>query len=385
MIIGVDGNEANVKMKVGVSVYTFNLLKYFQKQANKNLQFKIFLRKPPLNDLPEENEYFQYKIIPGKILWSQIFLPLRLYLKKDVNVFFSPAHYLPRFCPIPTVVTIHDLSFLYYPKDFLITDLIKLRKWTRYSLKKAKKIIAVSKTTKKDIIKHYNISEEKIEVVYNGYEKKIKNQKSPPEADPPLAEKIKNTNQKSNILKKQYILYVGTLQPRKNLVTLIQAFQTFKRLNQEFKLVIAGKKGWLYQEIFNRVKALNLTNDVIFTDYISDNQLMSLYQNAFCFILPSFYEGFGIPILEAMSFGCPVICSFTSSLPEIGGDTCLYFDPSDANDLVEKMKILKENKNLRKELIKKGKERVKLFSWEKCAKETLDILKVTYEITNKKV
>ncbi len=358
MIIGVDGNEANVEMKVGVSVYTLNLLRYFQKQADKDCQFKIFLKKQPLKSLPKENRYFQYEVIPGKLLWSQIFLPFRLYLKKDIDVFFSPAHYSPRFCPVPNIVTIHDLSFLFYPDDFLKTDLIKLRQWTQYSIKKAKKIIAVSKTTKNDIVKFYHVPENKVEVVYNGYEKKVKSYQSS------LVKKVGN-----------YFLYVGTLQPRKNIITLIYAFQLFKQLNQDFKLVIVGKKGWLYKEIFDRVEKLGLKDQVVFTDYVDDKQLASLYQRAFCFVLPSFYEGFGIPILEAMSFGCPVITSFTSSLPEIGGDACLYFNPHDPNDLFEKMKLLRENQNLRKEMIKKGRERIKLFSWEKCGEETLKIIK----------
>ncbi|MFN4212747.1 MAG: glycosyltransferase family 4 protein [Microgenomates group bacterium] len=369
MVIGIDGNEANVKMKVGVSVYTLNLLKHFCQQANKNLQFKIFLKEPPRSDLPAENKYFHYEVIPGKFLWSQIFLPIRLNLKKDVDIFFSPAHYLPRFCPLPAVVTIHDLSFLFYPDDFLKTDLIKLRQWTQYSVKNAKKIIAVSKTTKKDIVKNYQIPERKIEVIYNGYEKNLNCQTSIRK----LAEK--NIYQKLKIEKNKYILYVGTLQPRKNLTTLIEAFKLIIKLYNEFKLVIVGKKGWLYKDIFQKVKSLGLANEVVFTDYLEDQQLISLYQNAFCFILPSFYEGFGIPILEAMSFGCPVIASFTASLPEIGGDACLYFDPNNVDDLVEKLKLLKEDRNLRGELIKKGKERVKLFSWEKCGRETLEVIK----------
>src|SRR3989344_6648626 len=155
MIIGIDGNEANVVKRVGVSVYALSLLKYFNKKASPHLQFRVYLRDVPLDDLPKKNKNFTYDIVPGKFLWSQIFLPLRLFQKKDIDVFFSPAHYLPRFAPMPTVVTIHDLAFLYHPADFLKRDLIKLRDWTKYSVNQAKKIIAVSKTTKKDVIKAY--------------------------------------------------------------------------------------------------------------------------------------------------------------------------------------------------------------------------------------
>ncbi|OGK22980.1 hypothetical protein A2954_03820 [Candidatus Roizmanbacteria bacterium RIFCSPLOWO2_01_FULL_37_12] len=361
MIIGVDGNEANVLEKVGVSVYTLKLLEYFQKKATADQQFIVFLKNKPGIDLPVENEFYKYDLIRGNILWSQTFLPLELYKRKalgqDIKVFFSPAHYIPRFCPIPSVVTVHDLSYFYHPDEFLKKDLFQLKNWTKYSVEKAKKIIAVSKTTKKDVVKFYQISEEKIEVIYNGYERKAKSEKS----------KTKSPLNK-------YILYVGTLQPRKNINTLIEAFSLFKKNNPEFKLIIVGKKGWLFDHIFKKVEELNLSKVVLFKGYVSEEVLSTLYQNAFCFVLPSLYEGFGIPILEAMSFDCPVISSFTSSLPEIGGDACLYFDPKNPGELAEKLSELSNNRKLRSELIKKGKERIKFFSWQKCAADTLKIL-----------
>lgn len=369
MIIGVDGNEANVEKKVGVSTYAFNLLHFFKKSSNKNLRFIIYLKNQPNNDLPKPSKYFKYEVVRGNFLWSQIFLPIKLYQKKEIDVFFSPAHYIPRFCPVPSIVTIHDLSYIYYPQDFLKKDLFQLKYWTKYSIKKAKKIIAVSKTTKKDIVKNYQIPEEKIDVVYNGFEKT----------------KTHSTSWQTNLkykIKDPYIFYVGTLQPRKNINTLILAFEKFKKIYPEFKLIIAGKKGWMYKKIFKLTNDLDLENDVYFTDYVTDNQLVFLYKNAFCFVLPSFYEGFGIPLLEAMSFECPVISSFASSLPEIGGDACLYFDPNNVFDLVEKLKLLKEDKKLRQELIKKGKKRIKDFSWQKCGEETLEIIKKTVSEKN---
>ncbi len=176
MKIAIDGNEANVKERVGVSVYTFQLLLYFKKISSKDTEFIIFLKNKPLKSLPLENEYFKYEVVPGSILWSQTSLPFRLYqskfLKQKIDVFFSPAHYSPRLSPFNTIVTIHDLSYYYYPNEFLKKDLYKLKNWTKYSVNNAKNIIAVSKTTKKDIIKFYNIQENKISVIYNGYEKK---------------------------------------------------------------------------------------------------------------------------------------------------------------------------------------------------------------------
>lgn len=363
MTIGIDGNEANVENPVGVSVYTLNLLHYFKKTSSGDLKFQVFLKTKPLQLLPSEKQYFSYKIVEPVFLWSQLFLPLYLIHKKRVDGFFSPAHYAPRFCPAPSVVTVHDLSYFYYPKDFLKKDLHKLINWTRYSVKRAKKVIAVSKTTKQDLMKFYKLPEGKIEVIYNGYEKKIKSQSF---------DKLRIENWKLKI--KNYILYVGTLQPRKNLPVLIKAFQTFKKENREFKLVIVGRKGWLYKEIFDLVLRLELKKDVVFTGFVEDDELVSLYKHAFCFVMPSLYEGFGIPILEAMSFGCPVVSSNASSLPEIGGDACIYFNPTQQDELTAKLKLLKENEKLRNELITKGEQRIKLFSWEKCAQKTLEVI-----------
>lgn len=361
--IGVDGNEANVKKKVGVSVYTLNLLKYFSKVANQEHSFVVYLKNLPSSELPEENKYYKYKVIKGNFLWSQIYLPIYLSTHREIDVYFSPAHYLPSFCSVPQVVTIHDLAYQYFPNDFTKKDLWQLKNWTKLSVKKASQIIAVSKTTKKDIVKNYGVNEDKVNVVYNGYEKL--NQKS----------KIKSpTFAKASAGKQNYILFVGTIQPRKNLEILIAAFDKFVQTNIDFKLIIVGKKGWLYEDIFKKVKTLKLEDKIIFTDHVTDKELVKYYKNAFCFVLPSLYEGFGIPVLEAMSYDCPTIISMTSSLPEIGGDASLYFDPKNSDDLLEKLITLQDNTQLRKELISKGKQRIKYFSWEKCAKETLEVL-----------
>lgn len=364
MIIGVDGNEANVNEQVGVSVYTSNLLKYFHEVSSPQVQFRIFLRKKPRSHLPLENDNYRYEIVPGTFLWSQVFLPLRLYLKREVEVFFSPAHYTPRFCPIPIVVTIHDFSYFYYPDEFLKQDLYKLKNWTAKALFQSKKIIAVSKNTKKDILKFYPLPEDKIEVVYNGFEQPEKS-KSPPD----------DFLQEYNLARKKYVLYVGTLQPRKNVQVLLKAFHRLSQTVTDMKMVLVGKKGWMYDQIFQEARDLKLDDKVVFTGYLPSEKAAVLYQNAFCFVLPSLYEGFGIPILEAMSHSCPVIASYNSSLPEIGEEACLYFDPQSPENLRDKIRLLIENKRVRTELIKKGKERIKYFSWTKCAQQTLEVIK----------
>lgn len=362
MIIGVDGNEANVELPVGVSVYTLNLLKYFQSKSSIETQFVIYLRNTPRKELPKASDYFNYQIVPGKFLWSTIFLPLHLWIYKlsgnILNVFFSPAHYIPHFSPFKTVVTIHDLSYLFFPHEFLKKDLYQLKNWTRYALQNACHIIAVSKTTKKDVIKEYSIPDEKISVIYNGYE----NIEPLTTSHQPLA-----TND-------PYFLYVGTIQPRKNLSTLINSFSLFLAKHPTFKLIIAGKKGWLYERIYQQVKQLHLSQSITFAGYVNDAEKVRLYEGATAYVLPSLYEGFGIPILEAMSYRCPVITSFSSSLPEIGGEACLYFDPKSVDDLLNKMEVIVSDKKLVKDLILKGIKRVSSFSWELAGQQTLEVL-----------
>ena len=363
MIIGIDGNEANVKNLVGVSVYTLRLLEYFRKKANKDLKFKIFLKHPPLKHLPKENNFFKYKVVKGP-LWSQITLPLyflkELFNKEKINVFFSPAHYAPRFLPFKSVVTIHDLAYFYFPDEFLKKDLYQLKNWTTYSVKRAQKVIAVSKTAKKDLIRFYNLPEEKIKVVYNGWERKRVKPKKP------------NFNLKS----KDFILFVSTIQPRKNIVRLTQAFDKFKKeTSSALKLVVSGKKGWLWKKIFDEIEKLESKNEIVFTGYASEKELAWLYENALFFVHPGIYEGFGMPVLEAFSYNLPVACSFTGALPEVAGEAALYFDPKNVEEIKDKIKKLAEDKKLRKELAKKGKEQLKKFSWEKCGKETLEVLK----------
>lgn len=364
MHIGIDGNEANVEQHVGVSVYTLKLLEYFQKQATQDTHFTIYLRNAPLPAMPAANEFFKYEVIKGPTMWRQIIFPLYLLFHKKPDVFFAPAHYAPAGYKDPLVVTIHDLSYFYYPTEFLAKDLFKLKNWTEEAVKSAKKVISVSKTTKKDILKFYSIPEEKVKVVYNGFEKK------PPE-DLDNADVMK----KFGISKDKYLLYVGTIQPRKNISVLIRALPMIAQFAPDMKLVIAGKKGWMYDSVIAEGKQNNMADKIIFTDFVSDEELSVLYQEAFSFVQPSLYEGFGIPLLEAMSNNCPVIASIHASLPEIGDDACIYFDPDEADDLVERVKELHDNESKRAELVKKGQNRITYFSWDSCGQETLEVLK----------
>lgn len=374
MIIGIDGNEANVTQQVGVSVYTTHLLTYFHKNASEDLRFRVYLKKKPRDVLPPENTYFTYHVIPGAIGWSQLFFPLYLYGTKKCDILFCPAHYAPRFSPVPFVVTIHDLSYYYYPQEFLKKDLYKLKNWTHSSVKRAQHVICVSKTTKKDVLKWFQIPDSQVSVVYNGYEKITKNE---PHTQNKHISSIPTTS--LPLKKTSYILYVGTLQPRKNIQTLIDAFSDLVKDYPDYKLVLVGKKGWLFNRIFSDIQNKKLNEQVICTGYVTDAELEALYKNAVCYVLPSLYEGFGIPILEALSYGCPVIASYASSLPEIGGDACLYFNPNKPEELTDKIRLFISDPTIRTQCKKMGKERIKQFSWNECGKQTLAVIQENIE------
>lgn len=371
MTIGIDGNEANVQKRVGISEYAYQLLEQFASfdfTKHKNINFIVYLKDKP-KGLPPESENWHYRVLkPGK-LWTQWRLPLDLYAHRPrPDVFFSMTHYAPRFSPIPTVVAVMDVAYMRFPELFNANDLYQLRNWTSYSVRNAKKVLTISNSSRDDIIKAYKTPAEKVVTIYPG----IKNMLS-------LEPRVFGMNHlKSKYhISDNYILFVGTVQPRKNIVRLIEAFSKVKEKESVIKdldLIIIGRKGWQYEEILAAPGKFGVTDQVKFLENISDEELNVFYQHALCYVLPSLYEGFGLPVVEAMQRGCPVITSNISSLPEAGGDAALYVDPENVDDIAEKITQLVTDKKLRHELIEKGKKQIQKFSWEKAAKETLDVL-----------
>lgn len=371
MIIGIDGNEANVERKVGISEFAYRLLLEFYK--NEDIKFEIYLKETPRSDMPKEQSGWKYKVVKPRKFWTQVGLPLSLYTQKNKpDVFFSPTHYAPRMSPIPTVISIMDLAYIYFPYAFKKNDLYQLKNWTAYSVRNSKRIVTISQSSKNDIIKEYKTTGEKVAVVYPGIKQnvKIKNNE--------LRIMNREELQKKYNIGKKYILFVGTLQPRKNVVRLIEAFAKMKE--SELELVVIGKKGWLYEDILSAPQKFGVEDRVKFLDFVGDDDLPSFYKHAQLFVLPSLYEGFGLPVLEAMKYGCPVATSNISSLPEAGGDAALYFDPENIDDIAKTITKILEDEKLRQTMIKKGYEQIKKFSWEKSAKEVLNVLK---EVANK--
>lgn len=365
MLIGVDGNEANIENRVGSNQYAFELLWTIyglrdEGQGTRD-KFVIYLKKEPISDLPKDRNWWRYRVIkPGKF-WTQWRLPLDLcFYRPRPDVFFTPGHYAPRWCPAPLVVSIMDLGYLHFPEQFTRPIYYQLKNWTERSIKRANHIIAISESTKQDIIREYKVPGERITVTYPGIKKA-----------PSTKHQTPNIKKKYGI-KGDYILFLGTLKPSKNIEGLIEAFEMLDV--RGLKLVVGGKKGWMDEEIFKKVKKLKLQDKVIFTDYIPEDDVPALMTGAKVFVMPSFWEGFGIPVLEAMAMGTPVVVSNVASLPEVVGEAGVFIDPNDTKDIARGIKRLLEDKSLYNRLRKKGLSRVKEFSWEKCAQKTLEVL-----------
>ena len=354
----------NSYRSAGVSQHIYHLLKALSRVNSKDIS--VFVRK--------QKEY-----IPGfkyletsfsssnrilRILWEQVVLP-QLIKEHGIDLLHSPMHILPLNCRCKSVVTIHDLSFLRLKDTHKGLQRWYLKNFTYHSCKKADKIIAVSENTKKDIVDLFKIDNKKIRVIYNGVSDifKVIDDK----------ERLNKVRNKYNLPDK-FILYVGTLEPRKNIPGLIKAFNICKESKSlSHKLVITGSKGWGYSDIFKLIEDLGLKDEVIFTGFIENSDLPYIYNLADLFIYPSFYEGFGLPPLESMASGTPVITSNTSSLKEVVDDAGIVVDPYDIEGLAENISAVLNNNDLYIDLRNKGLKRAEKFSWDKTAKETLKV------------
>jgi len=365
MRIGVDGNEANVANRVGSNVYAYEMLREMNQQEPET-HFTVYLKKPPLYDLPKPSETWSYRVLTPGFAWTRWRLPLDLYFhSKKPTVFFTPGHYAPKFCPVPLAISIMDLSFLHFPNLFRKNDLYKLTNWTKSSILKAKHIFSISEFTKNDIIKNYQIPEERITVTYPGYDRDRFNERTGG------AEVIRV--RKKYRIEGDYCIYVGTLQPRKNLRRLIRAIGTLE--NKSLKIVIVGKTGWMYSQIITEGRRRGIENRIIFTGFASDEDLPSLIKGARALVLISLYEGFGIPIVEAMAVGTPVVISNASSLPEIAGDLGIKVDPKSVKSIARGItEALQLNELMRKEMFVKNQKQLEKFRWEKAAAQTLEVL-----------
>jgi len=352
----------------GTRIYIQNLLKNFG-LFNKKDRFLIY-HKNNFNPQLEFPVFENYEIIkkPFPFWWTQTRFAWEIFHTKP-DILWMPMHSLPFFRSkkTKTAVTIHDLAFKFFPESFPTKDLRRLNFFTDYAVGNSDKIIAISNSTKNDLLNIYpKIREEKIKVIYHGYDKELFNENI-------SLDKIQKINTKYDIRNTRYIIFVGTIQPRKNIDILLEAFASLRQKEpyKNLGLVIAGSPGWMAENIIEKIKN---TPGVVMTGIFDTDDLPALVSGAETLVLPSLYEGFGLPVLEAMASGTPVVAADNSSLREVAGEAGLFFNPYLSENLTDLLIKILENDKLRNDLREKGLERAKNFSWEKCAKETLEWL-----------
>jgi glycosyltransferase involved in cell wall biosynthesis len=363
-------------LKTGVGVYAWNLIRYLRSLSDHDA-FKLyscrrfFRKSPTLNPFegdPNTQFYPPFKVHPAllHLSWHYLRFPNLESIIGDVDLAHGLSYVLPRSRRAKKVLTVYDLTFMLVPQTHPFSRQKFLPDFVKRSVRDADAIIAISESTKRDILSAFSVSEHKITVTHLGVDHSTFNPHSPLEA-------IESVKRKFSITK-DYIFYLGTIEPRKNVDLLLEAFQLVKEsTNTDFQLVLSGKVGWKVESLMKVIRALVNSGDVIHTGYISEQEAACLYNGASVFVYPSQYEGFGIPAVEAMACGCPVIASNSSSLPEVVGDAGVLVEPNNVEALSEAIFKILHDGDLRRVLKEKGVERAAQFTWERTAKATRDL------------
>jgi glycosyltransferase involved in cell wall biosynthesis len=360
MLIGIDASRAARAERTGTEAYSLHLIRAMLEAAPQH-RFRLYADRALPSELVAPNA--EPRMMPFPRLWTHARLSTEM-LVRPPDVLFVPAHVAPLVHP-RTVVTIHDLGYLYFPQAHPLGARLYLDLSTRWNARVAAHVITDSQATKDDLVRHYAVAPDKITVAYPGRDESVRRVD-----DPAAIEAIKLRYGIAG----EYLLYVGTLQPRKNLVRLVQAFSNARFQISNLKLVIAGSKGWLCDEIFAKVKQLGLEGQVMFPGRIAEEDKAVWICGAKALVFPSLYEGFGLPVVEAMQCGTPVVCSNTSSLPEVVGDAALLVDPLDVDALTQAMARLLKDASLRRMLVERGYSQAQRFSWAACATRILSAL-----------
>lgn len=359
MTIGLEATRANKQYKTGTEWYAWHLLQGFKK-LDKNNKFIVYYNKYLADELlgGPNNFYFKNLSWPFKKFWTHFRLGWEL-IVHPVDKFFA-TNALPIFGQSEFTVTIHDLGFYINPELYHPLERVYQKLSHSLAIKRAKKIIAISEKTKADIIKYFPYSADKIRVIHLACDK---------ETFSPLSILEKENFIEKNDYPDNYLLYIGRLETKKNIQNLIKAY---KKTTRQWPLVLAGRPGnFGFDEIQSLVNDPDLKKDIILLGYVSQTNYPKLLASASAFVFPSKFEGFGMPILEAMASKVPVLCSDIEALKEVGSDAVLFFDPDNIDDIKEKIEKIFSDEDLRILLSEKGIKRAEDFSWEKTAKETL--------------
>lgn len=351
----------------GVGNYIVNLTNELIRTHQNELTAIGYEKNYAFGDIPYITPGYPFKTYIT-FLWSQV-ISLQKGITEDFDIIHNPGPFpLIKKVGKKYICTIHDITQILYPQFHPWWRILYSKIVLPRLIKNSDKLITDSMQTKKDLIFYYHVPEKKISVIHLGATKEFK------QLD---IHTIQPVLQKYN-LSNPFILFIGNLEPRKNIPNLIRAFSQSKKNSPDLELVIVGRKGWMFDEIFSTVKELCIENSVKFLDFIPHEDLPALYNGARIFVYVPFYEGFGLPVLEAMQCGAPVITSNISSLPEIVGKGGIMVDPQDVRDLAEKISLLLSDDYLRQKNIQYNLIRCQQFSWEKCAIQTAEVYMEVY-------
>ena len=380
MIIGIDASRAFLKRRTGIEEYSYQVIKHLRDELPSDVKVVLYVRKkvsfvhgriqkssPEIDfELPKN---WTVRALWAPRFWTQIALSLEM-LFRAPDVLFVPAHTVPLIHPKKTVVTIHGLEYEYCKEAYSFWERIYMHFSIKFSCRVASTVICVSENTKKDVMKLYEVGEEKIVVIAEGYEQGEGVRGRGSEEKEGSVE-----TQPSNLNPQPYLLFIGRLEERKNVVRIIEAFEILKEQYQiPHELVLVGKPGYGYERIRQKVASSKQRGEIIERGYVMEEEKWELLKNADVFLFPTLYEGFGIPVLEAQSVGIAVVTSNTSSLPEVAGEGAIFVDPMKTESIAEGVQQLLSNEGFRSGIIEKATRNVGRYSWARCAGEVAALL-----------
>jgi len=369
MRIGIDYTPA-VRQRAGIGRYTRGLVQGLA-QIDRENQYVLLVagREEAGPEVAPTSSNFQVKQVflsekTLTLLWHRLHFPLPVdLLVGRVDMFHSPDFVSPPLGRGASVVTVHDLSFLRHPQCAEVGLRTYLMRAVPRAVRQADLVLADSESTREDLVSLLEVAPGKVRVVYAGVEENLAEAAN---------EEAQQAVKARFGLDFPFLLYVGTLEPRKNLLRLLEAYAQLRGRGLAHRLVLAGIKGWLYEDIFRRAEELRLGDSLVFTGYVCEAELPALYSLAEVFVFPSLYEGFGLPPLEAMACGTPVVASNVSAMPEVLGGAALLVNPHDVEALAAAVEQVVRDSSVRAQLIEKGRARVKLFTWKRSAQSLLE-------------
>jgi len=343
MIVGVDASRATRPQRTGTERYSIELVRRLPSSMPKHT-LRFYTDRPPTREVQRAQGSTEWRVMPFPRLWTHVRLSTEM-VRHPPDVLFVPAHVIPLAHPRHCVVTVHDLGYLLFPEAHT-----RLGRWyldisTRWNARVATRVLALSEATRHDLERYYGVDPAKVSVVYPGCDVDRFRPGIAPQTVDPILERYGISG--------RYVLYLGTLQPRKNLVRLVEAFAQIDE--PDVTMVLAGRRGWLSEPIFRRVRELHLEGRVRFPGYVEEQHVPPLLAGAEVFAFPSLYEGFGLPVLEAMACGTPVVCS-------------------KAAGWAEALRTWLHDEALGRELAHRGIARARAFSWDSCARRVAEAI-----------